>query len=122
MEVKTMTSRELIPEAGNCRFWKPEEPGDWIQGRVEGFETPSSMFGKHVQILLYRGTDGYTGEEIMTYLPAHTNLKSYYPLIKIGDYIKVTLKAIIPPYTQGYSPSFKYKVEIISDEENTKED
>jgi len=122
MGVKNMASRELIPEAGNCRFWKPEEPGDWIQGKVKGFEIPSSKFGKQVQILLYRGTDEYTGEEIMTYLPAHTNLKSYYSSIKIGDHIKVTLKEIIPPYTQGYSPSFKYKVEIISDEEEHKED
>ena len=46
----------------------------------------------------------------------------YYSLIKIGDYIKVTLIDILPPYADGYAPSYKYDVEIAPEEEEHKED
>ena len=113
-----MQFKKLIPEAENGKHWKPTEVGEWIQGRVKEYITDG--FGNK-QILLSRGFDEY-GDEILTTIPTHKGLMRYYSLIKIGDYIKVTLIDILPPYADGYAPSYKYDVEIAPEEEEHKGD
>ena len=108
-----MKFKKLVPEAGNCKHWKPSQKGEWIEGYVKDYIKDG--FG-NAQILLDRGVDN-NGNEIETTIPTHTNLQKYYSQIKIGDYIKVTLNDIIPPRFEGNSPSYIYDVGIISSED-----
>jgi hypothetical protein len=115
MEVRFLPFKTLMPEADNSKFWKPEEEGEWIQGKVQEYILDG--FGNH-QILLDRGIDEDTGEKIETVLPSHKNLRRYYSQIQIGDIIKVTVKKIIPPKNEGYYPFFIYDVGILPSEED----
>lgn len=107
-----MKFKKIIAEAGNIKYWKPTREGEWIQGFVEEFIKDG--FGNK-QILLRREDEN--GEAIKTTIPTHEDLKRYYGLIDIEDFIKVTLVEIIPPRVEGYSPQYKYEVEVAVSED-----
>ena len=80
---------ELVAE----KYWKPEKIGDNIEGNV--FEIVKDDWNND-RIVLDLGDDA-EGNLITTTLPAHAQLRSFIPKLKIGDYIKVELVKQIAP-------------------------
>ena len=87
-----MAWEEVEPVAAD-KYWKPEEIGDNIEGNV--FEITTDDWNNE-RIVLDLGDDA-EGNLITTTLPAHAQLRSFIPKIKIGDYIRVELIKQIPP-------------------------
>jgi len=87
-----MAWEEVEPVAAD-KYWKPENIGDDIEGNV--FEIVKDDWNND-RIVLDLGDDA-EGKLITTTLPAHAQLKSFIPKIKIGDYIRVELIKQIPP-------------------------
>ena len=87
-----MAWEEVEPVAAD-KYWKPEKIGDDIEGNV--FEITKDDWNND-RIVLDLGDDA-EGNLITTTLPAHKQLLSFIPKIRIGDYIRVELIKQIPP-------------------------
>ena len=87
-----MAWEEVEPVAAD-KYWKPEQIDDEIEGNV--FEIVKDDWNND-RIVLDLGDDA-DGNLITTTLPAHAQLRSFIPKLKIGDYIKVVLIKQIPP-------------------------
>lgn len=87
-----MAWEEVEPVAAE-KYWKPEKIGDEIEGNV--FEIVKDDWNND-RIVLDLGDDA-EGNLITTTLPAHAQLRSFIPKLKIGDYIKVELVKQIEP-------------------------
>lgn len=86
-----MAWEEVEPVAD--KYWKPEQIGDNIEGNV--FEIKKDDWNND-RIVLDLGDDA-EGNLITSTLPAHKQLLSFIPKLKIGDYIRVELIKQIPP-------------------------
>ena len=87
-----MAWEEVEPVAAD-KYWKPEKIGDDIEGNV--FEITKDDWNND-RIVLDLGDDA-EGNLITTTLPAHKQLLSFIPKLRIGDYIRVELIKQIPP-------------------------
>ena len=98
---------EDVEEVVIDKYWNPEKVGDNVEGNV--FEIVKDQWNND-RIVLDLGDDE-DGNLLTTTLPAHAHLKRFIPNLRIGDYIKVTLKEIIPSEKEGYSDTRIYKVQ-----------
>jgi len=87
-----MAWEEIEPVAAE-KYWKPEKIGDEVEGNV--FEIVKDDWNND-RIVLDLGDDA-DGNLITTTLPAHAQLRTFIPKLKIGDYIKVELVKQIEP-------------------------
>ncbi|WP_295594318.1 hypothetical protein [uncultured Methanobrevibacter sp.] len=101
-----MTFIDLKAKSEYSRYWRPEV-GEFIEGLVVNEEHDS--YG-NLQIVLKVGEDE-NGEDLLTTLPSHRNLRRFYNEIKGGDYIRVEVtKAVKLKGTDNIM--FVYKVGI----------
>lgn len=107
-----MAWEEVEPVAAD-KYWKPEKIGDDIEGNV--FEIVKDDWNNE-RIVLDLGDDA-EGNLITTTLPAHAQLRSFIPKLKIGEYIRVELVKQIEPTEKQLekqpdrSPTNIYKVQ-----------
>ncbi|MBQ2832412.1 hypothetical protein [Methanobrevibacter sp.] len=87
-----MAWEEVEPVAAD-KYWNPEKIGDNIEGNV--FEIVKDQWNND-RIVLDLGDDA-EGNLITTTLPAHAQLRSFIPKLKIGEYINVEFVDQIPP-------------------------
>lgn len=107
-----MAFKEIEPEQTTSRYWKPQKVGDNVEGNILAFNTDRF---ENRRIELYLGQDA-EGEMITTTLPAHANLNSFIPKLKVGDYVRVELKKIIPPKEGHEYGTNIYKVLVDEDQ------
>ena len=101
-----MTFIDLKAKSEYSRYWRPEV-GEFIEGLVVNEENDS--YG-NLQIVLKVGEDE-NGDDLLTTLPSHRNLRRFYNDIKGGDYIRVEVtKAVKLKGTDNIM--FVYKVGI----------
>ncbi|MBQ6512074.1 hypothetical protein [Methanobrevibacter sp.] len=98
---------EDVEETVVDKYWNPEKVGDKVEGNV--FEIVKDQWNND-RIVLDLGDDE-DGNLLTTTLPAHAHLKRFIPNLRIGDYIVVTLKEIIPSEKEGYSDTRIYRVQ-----------
>lgn len=85
----------------NMNIWKPEKPGEEIEGEVISKENDET-FGLQVEIKTP------SGENFK--LPSHRALQSRLRDVKVGDYVKAQLTEELPPKIRGHNPTKIYKV------------
>lgn len=107
-----MAFKEIEPEQSIGKYWKPQKVGDCIEGNIIAFSIDDY---EKKRIELYLGQDEQ-GEMITTTLPSHANLLSFIPKLKVGDYVHVELKKIIPPKEGHEYGTNIYKVLVDDDQ------
>jgi hypothetical protein len=84
-------------------FWRPENPGDFIEGII--LEIDEGDYGLQAKL------DTENGEKTT---PSHRNLQGYLEDLEPGDYVRITLKEFID--TGKPNPFAKYQVDIAEDD------
>ncbi len=80
-----MAFKKINPEPEYSRYWNPQAKGDYIEGWIVDDEYDS--YNKR-QIVLKVGEDE-NGEDLITTLPSHKDLRRFYHGLNNGYYIRV---------------------------------
>lgn len=98
-----MSFETIEPDVDEAsRYWEPLIEGESIEGNVLNFVVDN--YGNTRILLELEG--GFVKE-----LPSHRDLRRYNRKVEIGDYIRVTLRKIIPNNNPDYADKRVYKVE-----------